>query len=70
MKVEGTNVRGRIGLACFAVAAFFATALDAAADLLADFFNEKRGAAGWTGLVDRTIPQSIFARWILTASKE
>src|SRR6266849_140726 len=59
-----------VGLSCFAVAAFFAAALDAAANLLAHFFNEERGAAGWAGLVDRTIPQGIFARRILTASKE
>ena len=60
----------RSDLPCFAVATFLATALDAAANLLADFFNEKRGAAGWAGLVDWTIPQSIFARGILTARKE
>ena len=59
-----------LSLSCFAVAAFFATALDAAANLLADFLDEERGAAGRAGLVDRTIPQGIFARRILTAGKE
>ena len=61
---------GTVQLSCFSVSTLLATALDAAANLFADFFKEKRGAAGWTGLVDRTIPQGIFARGILTARKE
>jgi len=60
----------RSDLSCFAVAAFFAAALDAAANLFTYFFNKEWSAAGWAGLVDGTIPQSIFARRILTASKE
>ena len=43
-------------LPCFAVATLLAAALDAAADLFADFFNEERGAAGRASLVDRAIP--------------
>ena len=45
-----------VGLSCLAVAAFFAAALDAAADLLADFLDKKRGAAGRASLVDWAIP--------------
>src|SRR6185436_3603949 len=60
----------RSNLSGFAVAALLAAALNATADLLADFFDEERGAAGWAGLVDRTIPQGIFAGGILTAGKE
>ena len=60
----------RLGLSCFAVATLLTAALDAAADLFADFFNEELGAAGWAGLVDRTIPQGKLTGWILTARKE
>lgn len=60
----------RSDLSCFAVAALFATALDTAADLFADFFNKKRGATSWAGLIDRTIPQGKLTGWILTARKE
>ena len=60
----------RLNLPCFAVATLFTAALDTAANLFAHFFNEKRGSTGRTGLVDRAIPQGIFARRILTAGKE
>ena len=69
-RAEGRNIRRRVGLPCFAVATFFATALDTAADLFAHFLDEKRGAAGRAGLVDRAIPQGILAGRILTAGKE
>ena len=39
----------RSDLSCFAVAALFATTLDATADLLADFLDEKWGAASRAG---------------------
>ena len=69
-KVEGRNIRKRVGLACLAVATLLTTALDAAADLFAHFLDEKRGAAGRARLVDRAIPQGILACRILTAGKE
>ena len=54
----------------FAVTTFFITALDASANLFGHFFNEKRGAAGRTGLVDRTIPHGIFTGRIFAAGKK
>jgi hypothetical protein len=61
---------GGVGLACLAVTTFFASALNTSTDLFTDFLDEKRSAAGRTGLVDWAIPQSILARRILTAGKE
>ena len=57
-------------LSGFPVTALFVAALHAAARLLAYFFDEEGGAAGWTGLGNRAIPQGIFARRILAAGKE
>src|SRR5688572_16711711 len=68
MRRKGERAEKR--LSCFAVAAVFVTTLHAAAGLLAHFFDEKRGATGWAGLRDRTIPQGIFAGWILAARKK
>ena len=69
-KAGWNETRVRPGLACFAVTTLLATALNAAADLLAHFLDEKRRAASRTGFVNRAIPQGIFARRIFTASEE
>ena len=60
----------RLSLSCFAVTTFFTTALDASANLFGHFFNEKRGAAGRTGLVDRAVPHGIFTGRIFAAGKK
>lgn len=57
-------------LACLAVAALFVTALHASPGLLADFLDQERRLARWTGFWHGTIPQRIFTRRVPAAGKE